>query len=446
MAMRLDGQRIGVLGLGRSGISAARLIHRLGGTALISERKQEAECGEIPSRLRVEGINLEFSGHTRLLSEDFCTIIVSPGAVLRDEWLAEWSRRGIEVWSELELASRCYDGRWIAVTGSNGKTTTVTLIAGMLRAAGLRVETVGNIGTAWSEYLPARDVDIFVVEVSSFQMEHTHTAKPDVAVILNVLENHLDRHGDLETYGKLKLKLCSKQDERDFVVLNSDDDFLRTHTNSLPQRTTWFGHTHESRWKVEDSTVMLVESGKVHEVLRHTEWKLPGEHNLLNAAAASAAAEAVGVSIESIRNGLLAATPVEHRIEFVRELNKVRYYNDSKSTNLTATLTAIAAVQGQITLLFGGRPKQESFTPLAKLVGNRLAHLIVFGEATAKVKSEVHGVPVIYCENIEEALSAARELTTAGSVLLSPGCASYDQFTNFEERGAIFKALVENLS
>ena len=447
MALDLTGRRVGVLGMGRSGISAARLIHRLGGTALISERKTEAELGDTPRSLRADGIQLEFGGHARLTTERFDIVVVSPGAVLRDEWLAAWSSRGTEIWSEFELSSRCYDGRWIAVTGSNGKTTTVTLLTEMLRAAGLRAQSVGNIGTAWSELLPARDVDIFVVEVSSFQMEFTHSARPTIAVLLNVLENHLDRHGDLTTYGLLKLKLARRQTADDIVVLNGDDAFLMQHAASLKSRRVEFGTGVNADWQVVDDAVFMIDGSSAHQLLHADEWHLTGHHNLLNAAAAAAAAFHADAPLDAIRSALILATPVEQRIEVVRELRGIRFYNDSKSTNLTATITAGAAVAGKITLLFGGQPKLESFAPLGKLLGNKLAHLIVFGEATAKVRQEVPvDDRIIYCDDLSSALTTACGFADADAILLSPGCASYDQFNNFEERGTVFKSLVRNIT
>ncbi len=447
MLTNLSGRRFGVLGIGKSGIGAAGLIKRLGGTALISDIKSREKIGEVVYSLEREGIKVETGEHKRLLSEFFDTIVVSPGATLKPEWLKAWKERGISLWSELELASQCYGGKWIGVTGSNGKTTTVTLLTSMLTESGLRAKSVGNIGTAWSDCLPANDVDVFVVEVSSFQMELTSTVRPNVCVILNVLENHLDRHGDIETYGNLKLKLAQNQLAQDFFVYNSDDAFLVSHRAKSNGIAVSFGTHASADLLVKDGAVFRFNGHDTIQLLRDDEWALEGQHNLLNAAAAAAAAKCIGASDSAIHAALIKARPVEHRIEFVRQVNSIRYVNDSKSTNLTATLTAISAIRGSITLLFGGRPKHENFAPLSELLGNRLERLIVFGEARTKVNSELKlNDRIHYCENLDESFRLANQVTMAGqTVLLSPGCASYDQYSNYEQRGEHFKMLVNQL-
>jgi UDP-N-acetylmuramoylalanine--D-glutamate ligase len=443
MITTLAGIRFGILGLGKSGIGAAGLIKRLGGTALISDKKDASHFAELLPKLVAQDIEVETGGHDQLFSRFLDYLIVSPGAVLKDEWLTSLAANGTRIWSELELASRCYDGKWIAVTGSNGKTTTVTLIEDILREAGLRTKAVGNIGTAWSECLPAQDIDVFVVEVSSFQMEYTHKAKPTVCVLLNVLENHLDRHGDIETYGALKLKLASRQTSGNFVVLNHDDNFLMSHSDALAGSKKYFGK-YAADWSVENSSLISKMKGSPEIVITASDWTLVGQHNLLNAAAAGAAAQCLGIENTPIRAALKKARAVEHRIEVVATQNGVRFVNDSKSTNLTATLTALQAVDGPVVLLFGGRPKRESFAPLSKLFGEKIRKLIVFGEAQAKIREDIGQSSFIdYRDNLSASLVTAREIAQSGdTVLLSPGCASYDQFDNFEQRGKMFKQLV----
>ncbi len=447
MLTNLSGRKFGILGVGKSGIGAAGLIKRLGGAALISDIKSREKLGDAVAKLEANGIEVETGEHTRLVSEFFDTIVVSPGATLKPEWLQAWEKRGTNLWSELELASQCYNGRWIGVTGSNGKTTTVTLLTAMLNASGIRAQAVGNIGTAWSDCLPSRDVDVFVVEVSSFQMELTHSARPVICVVLNILENHLDRHGDIETYGNLKLKLVANQNAGDFFVYNADDVFLVNRRRQVQSVPISFGTSDSADLLVKDGAVTRIKGGESVQLLQEAEWSLEGKHNLLNAAAAAAAAKCAGASDAAIHLALIKAKPVEHRIEFVCERNSIRYINDSKSTNLTATLTAIEAVRGSISLLFGGRPKHESFAPLSQLLGNRLQHLIVFGEAKAKIKSElVQSERIHYCDDLNDSFRLANQITHAGqTVLLSPGCASYDQYSNYEQRGEHFKTLVKQL-
>ncbi len=443
MITDLSGRRFGILGLGRSGVGAAGLIKRLGGNALISDSKPAESFGSLPYTLRARGVEVETGSHARLLTEDYDVLIVSPGAMVKQEWQAQLGKRGTQIWSELELASQCYDGRWIGVTGSNGKTTTVTLIRGILEHAGLRVDAVGNIGVAWSERLPSTDVDLFVVEVSSFQLEFTQTARPNICVLLNVLENHLDRHGDLETYGQLKLKLAANQGPSDFVILNGDDHFLMRNAHTLKAAPITFSKDSSADWIVRDGHVASA-TGQI--ILSHDEWELVGTHNLLNAAAAAAAASCLGISETDIHTALTRAVAVEHRIEWVRTLDGVHFFNDSKSTNLIATLTALDAIDGPVILLFGGRPKRESFAPLANLIGNNIREIVVFGEAREKVSKDVPETSVHFCDDLESALMHARTVMHPGdTILLSPGCASYDQFENYEQRGTLFKKLVYEL-
>lgn len=447
MITSLDGRRFGILGMGRSGIGAARLITRLGGTALISDMKPAAKLAKQIASIASDRVDVETGTHQRLLAEPFNAVIVSPGAVLAPDWLRSWSGRGIEVISELEFAWRCSSGNAVMVTGSNGKTTTVTLIETILLHSGIKAIAVGNIGTAWSEHLPAPEEMLYVVEVSSYQLEHAPTIKPKVAALINVLENHLDRHGTLEEYGKTKLRLFANQNSDSVAVMNRDDEFSVSHMGNVPGKISWFGQHPTSEWNVRENHVSRGSQDGERVLIRENEWTLPGRHNLMNAAAAAAACSALGLTDSQIRAGLLVAKPVEHRIEFVREYNGVRFYNDSKSTNLAATMTAIAAVPSPIILLFGGRAKKESFAPLSALLDGPIHLIIAFGEAREKILHEVGPHARLFsAETMSEALRLASAEASAGdSVLLSPGCASFDQFDNFEKRGEVFKSLVMSL-
>ncbi len=441
------GLKFGVLGMGRSGIGAARLISRLGGTALVSDIRSRLELKDEAEKLEEAGVLTECGTHKTLLAEKFDVVVVSPGVTLKPLWIETWDRFGTQVWSELELASRQCSVPWIGVTGSNGKTTTVKLITQMLQLGGFSPRAVGNIGDAWSDFLPSRESDVFVVEVSSFQMEHTHTARPHVAVLLNVLENHLDRHGDVETYGSLKLKLTANQHADDYAIVNGNDGFLTAHETNVQATTLRFGYDSSFEWFVAQDGLYTHAGASPQLVLQSREWSLIGTHNLLNAAAAASAATCFGINHSVIRDSLKKAVPVEHRIEYVREYDGIHFINDSKSTNLAATLTALEAVQGEVILLFGGRPKKESFAQLSHLLGTKICFLVAFGEAQQKVREEVGNRSlVMFADTLNQAMEKALSVVKAGQiVLLSPGCASYDQFQNFEQRGACFKKLVQAL-
>ena len=445
MSLDLQGKRFAVIGMARSGIGAAKLIHRLGGRALISDIKPASELTSAIEELREFDVEVECGSHARAASESFEAVVLSPGVVPPTELVQSWSGRAIPVWSELELASRSYDGRWIGVTGSNGKTTTVHLLAGILRETGLDVAMAGNVGTAWSGLLPAPPGRVFVVEVSSFQLEYSPTVRPRVALLLNLFENHLDRHGTMEVYAELKSRLMRNQQADDVAVLNGDDARVRHLSRGLRARIVYFGSGEPCDFRAGPEGITCHVHGCGEMLVPRGELPLIGRHNELNAAAAAAAAYAFGADAASIRRGLQAARPVEHRIEFVVSENGVDYFNDSKSTNMVATMTALDAFADNVILLFGGRPKKESFAPLAERIPHPVKAIIVFGEAVPKLREELRSrLPVREVRDLAEAVSLARHLSKPGdTVLLSPGCTSFDQFKNFEERGTTFKVMVK---
>lgn len=435
-----------VLGMARSGIGAARLIHRLGGSALISDRKAAEFLSPAIEELQGVGIEIETGGHQRVTAETFDLIVLSPGVVPPAQWLEEWRRRGVRVWSELQLAAEVCGGTWIGVTGSNGKTTTVHLIAAMLGRAGFDVRLAGNVGQAWCDFLPASPKQLFVVEISSFQLEYCHKLRPHVAVFLNLFENHLDRHGDMNTYAELKSRLFIHQNSDDVAILNGDDKRIAKLASDFPARKVWFGAQPEFDFWTRGDQLHFRVAGHEDILLERDELPLVGRHNATNALAAAAAAMNIGASTSAIRDALRQAKPVEHRIEFVGKFGGVSYYNDSKSTNLIATLTALDSFESNVILLFGGRPKKESFSPLASRYGRPVKTLIAFGEAAPKVRNDVpKEYPIALAECLATAVGKAREIACEGDVvLLSPGCTSFDEFSDFEHRGLLFKSLVRS--
>jgi UDP-N-acetylmuramoylalanine--D-glutamate ligase len=442
MSLDLTGKRILILGLARSGLGAAKLAVRLGGSVLISDRKPKDALARAIEELHGLNVEIETGGHQRASNERFDLAILSPGVVPPPPMEESWQRSGIPVWSELEFAAAVCENPWIAVTGSNGKTTTVNLIHAILKEAGLDAVMAGNIGAAWSDFLPAPKTRVFVIEVSSFQLEYAVALHPQVAVLLNIYENHLDRHGTLDVYANLKYRLFRNQTAKDAAVLNGDDE----HVMRMPTggRKILFGNSQESDYWTDGRNLSFKTDGQSEILLPRSEFPLQGRHNELNALAAAAAAHAFGAPLKAIRTALKKAQAVEHRIEYVTEHAGVAYYNDSKSTNMVATMTALDSFEKNVILLFGGRPKKESFRPLSDRFGKPLKALIVFGEAVAKVRDDLPtGTARTEVANIEEALQAARRIAKPGdTILLSPGCTSFDQFNNFEERGRIFKSLV----
>jgi UDP-N-acetylmuramoylalanine--D-glutamate ligase len=444
VSLDLKGKRVAVLGGARSGIGAAKLVKRLGGYALVSDTKAPEKLTSAIEELRKEGIDIETGGHRRVVSEAFDLVVLSPGVVLSEELAQVWSAKNTPVWSELELSARACDNRWIGVTGSNGKTTTVHLIADMLRKAGMDVQMAGNVGTAWSGLLPAPPERVFVVEVSSFQLENSPTVHPHVAVLLNLYENHLDRHGTMQVYAELKSRLFRNQTAEDVAVLNGDDTIVREIERAVSSRVVRFGRQMDFDFRAEPDRLSCRIDGREQALIPRADLPLIGRHNEMNAIAAAAAAFSFGADLDAIRTALREAKAVEHRIEFVKTRNGVAYFNDSKSTNMIATMTALESFKDNVILLFGGRPKKESFAPLATRIPVPVKKLIIFGEAVSKLQSELSpALPMESAPNLKTALELAQKSAREGdTILLSPGCTSFDEFNNFEERGQVFKALV----
>ncbi len=445
MPLDLTGKRVAVIGGARSGIGAAKLVKRLGGNALVSDMKPAEALLATVEALHQAGIEVETGGHHRVAAEQFDLVVLSPGVVPKPELEQVWQARRTPIWSELELSARACKNRWIGVTGSNGKTTTVHLIADMLKHAGMDVLMAGNVGTAWSGLLPAPENRVFVVEVSSFQLENSPTVHPRVAVLLNLYENHLDRHGTMQVYAELKSRLLRNQTAQDITVLNGDDPLVRDIGRAVSSRVVRFGHESEFDFRAEPDRLACRIDGREQTLISRSEFPLIGHHNELNAVAAAAAAYHFGAGLDAIRQALRAATAVEHRIEYVLTRDGIAYYNDSKSTNMVATMTALDSFNSNVILLFGGRPKKESFSPLANRIPSPVKKLIIFGEAVPKLHDDLpSGLPVEEAVNLEAAFTLARRSAQEGdTVLLSPGCTSFDEFNNFEERGRVFKALVK---
>lgn len=437
-----------VVGMARSGIGAAKLIQRLGGRALISEIKPASSLHAAMTELAGTDIEIETGAHERIENEEFDLVVLSPGVVPPCDLLATWERKGIPVWSELELASRVCEVPWIGVTGSNGKTTTVHLLNGILESAGHHVAMAGNVGNAWSNFLPAAPDQRFVVEVSSFQLEFAPTVKPNVAVLLNLFENHLDRHGSMEVYAELKSRLFRNQTTDDVAVVNGENEWVMKLAATFPGKVICFGTHSEFDFWSDGEFLRCQLDGRNQVILARKDFPLIGRHNELNALAATAAAYNFGVDLGHISQSLKNAKPVEHRIEFVAEKRGVRYVNDSKSTNMIATQTALNAFRSDVILLFGGRPKKESFSPLAARFSNPVKKMIVYGEAVSKVRGELPtNLPIQYTKTLQEAVALGYKIAREGdTVLLSPGCTSFDQFKDFEERGRMFKSYVSELA
>ncbi len=453
--MELKGKKVLVVGLGKSGLAAALFLRRRGAQVTVSDvRSVEALGKEMPTLLDA-GIVVEAGGHGSSTFRRQDLIVVSPGVPLSTPELEEARLFRIPILGELELASRFLRTRVLAITGSNGKTTTTTLAGDILRAGGLPVEVGGNIGVpviALAESASNTAEAWSVLEVSSFQLETTETFHPEIAVILNITPDHLDRHGTFENYALAKERIFAQQTASDFLVLNADD--LRTQAAAARARSQvfWFSRTklvRQGACVMNDVVVFrAAEQASMEPVLRVDSIPLKGMHNLENVLAAVCAARLAGVSPDAIARAVAEFKAVEHRLEYVATVHGVAYYNDSKATNVDSTAKAVASFPGGIHLILGGKDKHSDYTQLRPLLAERVKAVYTIGSAAEKIEAHLAGaVRIEPAARLEAAIRKASEAAKPGDVvLLSPACSSFDQFENYEHRGRVFKETVAALS
>jgi UDP-N-acetylmuramoylalanine--D-glutamate ligase len=447
--MELKGKKVLVVGLGKSGLEAALFLRRRGARVTVSDmRSAEALAKDIPALLD-EGIMVETGGHGLLTFRRQDLIVVSPGVPLNTPELAQVKSFGLPVIGELELAARFLKGKTLAITGSNGKTTTTALVGEILEKAGVPTLVGGNIGVPVVALIDqSTDETWSVLEVSSFQLESTERFHPSIAVILNITPDHLDRHGSFENYALAKERIFAAQDEHDFVVLNADNARAAQAASRSVAKVCFFSIEHsvlQGAWVQEG--FLVYRGGKdepVEKVMPLHNVPLKGAHNVENVLAAVCAARLAGVSAEQIRTAVEAFQAVEHRLEYVATVNGVEFYNDSKATNVDATSKAVAAFSVGIHLILGGKDKNSDYTQLAPLLRSHVQAIYTIGSAAAKIESELRGVvSILSCETLANAVSAAASAARPGEVvLLAPACSSFDQFENYEHRGRVFKELV----
>ncbi len=446
---RIRDRKIGIVGMARSGIAAAQLAARLGGKPFVSDYRR-AELLTGPCRLLEEaGISYETDGHTeRLLSSDY--VVLSPGVSLDSKIVRSISQTGLPIFSEIEFASWVCRGLVVAVTGSNGKTTTTTLIGEMLTAAGLEAFVCGNIGRPFSEVadrIPSGGAA--AVEVSTFQLETIADFKPNVALILNLSEDHLDRHGSFEAYKRLKYRIAENQTAEDYLILNLDDAILSQDVIETSAQRRYFSvePEDEAMTFVQEERLRRRSGDTVQDVVGVDEIRIPGPHNLQNAAAAVAAVSLLEVPSGTMAEVLRSFPGVEHRLEWVRNYHGVDFVNDSKATNVNSTCFALRSIKSPLYLIAGGRDKGAGYEPLIEYGRDKIQAVVVIGEARAKIHNALgREFQVIETDSLEEAVHICFDMAFPGeTVLLSPACASFDMFEDFEHRGRVFKEIVMRL-
>ena len=447
--MELKGKKVLVVGLGKSGLAAALFLRRRGAHVTVSDvRSAEALAKDIPALLE-EGIMVETGGHGLLTFRRQDLIVVSPGVPLNTPEFAQVRSFGLPVIGELELAARFLNGKTLAITGSNGKTTTTALVGEILRKAGFPTLVGGNIGVPVVALIEQSTAETWsVLEVSSFQLESTQRFHPQIAIILNITPDHLDRHGTFENYALAKERIFAAQDEHDAVILNADNARAAQAAARSFAKVYFFSIEHSvlrGTW-VENGFVVY-RPGKddpIEKIMPLSAIPLKGAHNVENVLAAVCAARLAGATVEQIRSGVEGFQAVEHRLEYVATINGVEFYNDSKATNVDATAKAITAFSNGIHLILGGKDKNSDYSQLAPLVRARVRAIYTIGSAAAKIESQLRGVvSILSCETLDHAVSAAASASRPGEVvLLAPACSSFDQFENYEQRGKVFKELV----
>ena len=446
---RIKKRVVGIIGMGRSGIAAAILASDCGGKPFVSDSNQADQLEPAINTLKRHSIPYETGGHSdRLLKSDY--IIVSPGVPPQIEILQKVASKGIPIFSEIEFASWVCRGRIVAVTGSNGKTTTTTLIGEILSAAGLNTYVCGNIGLPFSQV--AKQVSenaVAVVEVSTFQLERIADFKPYVALILNLSPDHLDRHGSYLQYKQLKYRITENQTADDFLILNADDaDITSDVVNSSATKLFFTTKgTVDGGAFVENKELYTIYQERKTRIIDSSDILIPGLHNLQNAAVATATAMLFNVQPETMENVLKSFPGVEHRLERVDRVAGIEFVNDSKATNIDSVCCALRSIDTPIYLIAGGREKGGSFQPLIECGKDRIKGLVLIGEAKGEMFDALgKDFPTVFADSLEEAVTKSFELARPGeTVLLSPGCASFDMFENFEHRGRVFKTAVDGL-
>lgn len=449
--LELKGKRVLVVGLGKSGVAAATFLKDHGARVSVSDAKTEDQLRSAMPALLDKGIAVETGGHSERTFRDQDLIVISPGVPSDLPALQKARAAGVPIIGEVELASRFLQGHIVAITGSNGKTTTTALAGDIISMGGYEVLVGGNIGTPAISLVPDATSDTHnVLEISSFQLETIETFHPEIAVILNITPDHLDRHHSFDAYMRAKARIFERQTPQDYAVLNGDDPSCVELGGKVRSQLHWFSRKKavERGAFVDAGTIKWRDEGGNQEVMPVSGISLKGAHNLENVLAAVAVGRIVGCEPHRIRRAVEEFKAVEHRLEYVATIQGVDYYNDSKATNVDATIKALEAFPGNIHIILGGKDKGSDYSVLKDLLRSRAKRVYTIGAAAEKIESQIaETVPVLRAETLETAVKRAAESAAPGDiVLLAPACASFDQFESYEHRGRAFKEAVQALA
>lgn len=443
--MKVKGVRALVLGLGKSGLAAARYLHRRGAAVTAADARPAEQLEGAVAALDGLGVELHFGGHPDSLLERHELIVPSPGVPWDLAGLRRARRRGAAVWGELELAASQLRGRVIGITGTNGKTTTASLVDHILRSAGIPGSLAGNIGTPVLDIVAkSRPGDWTVLELSSFQLEAAESFRCHVAAVLNVTPDHLDRHGTFQRYASAKARILRNQRPGHAAVLNASDPQCRKMAVQARGSVAWFGRTCSARVDA------CAEGGRIRyrgRQIATAELPIKGAHNLENALAAVAACSLAGVEPAPIERALSTFQPVGHRMEWVRAIGGVSYYNDSKATNVAAATKACGSFESGLWAILGGYDKGSDYSALGPVLQGRTRAALLIGASAGLIGGQIEDcVPTLECGTLRRAVEhAARHAREGDTVLLAPACASFDQYASYVERGREFRRIVAGL-
>lgn len=450
--MQIRGKKILVIGAAVTGVPVVKELNRLGADVVLNDFKKADELSEVIRELQQLPIRLVAGGHPADIAEECDFVVVSPGVPLDIPPVQKAKALGKEVISEIELAFRMTETPVAAITGTNGKTTTTALLGEIMKTGGRKAFVTGNIGHAMIlEVKNAKPEDIFVLEVSSFQLESTAAFKPKVSAILNITPDHLNRHKTMENYIEAKCRVFINQDEEDFTILNGDDPVCSRLAVKPKSKVLLFSRKKEvEQGAYLERDHIVVRIGNTKETIIHKDKiYIPGNHNLENALAAALMAYCLGVKPVDIAAALEGFRGVEHRIEYVDELEGVIYYNDSKGTNSDASIKAVEAMKRPTVIIAGGYEKGSEYDDFIEAFGDTVKHMVLIGKTADKLEKTAHAhgfMNTHRARDLKEAVLKCHELAKPGEcVLLSPACASWDMFRNYEERGRLFKEYVHEL-
>ncbi len=463
--MELNNKKVLVVGLGITGVATASFLRNRGARVTIADLAAEKDLGENARKMHKMGIRLELGPHRSETFKGSDLIVLSPGVPHDIGPILRAKKNNITVMGEIELACRFIADPIIAVTGTNGKTTTTSLLGDMLKKSGLRVFVGGNIGRPLIGYPDQKEkADIIVAEVSSFQLDTIDTFRPKISILLNIADDHLDRYPDVAAYVRSKFRIFENQKAEDMAILDGSDPKMRSTAGNIASRKVFFSDRRDSEEgaKITDENIILNihldraaydnsgsngSAARSKFIIKRGDIRIPGKHNAENVAAASLAALAAGGTIQGVQSALNEFRGLPHRLEYIATINTVRYFNDSKATNIEAVTQALACFSDPVIMIMGGRNKGGSFHALAESVGRHVKEIVALGEARQDILSALGSVvAVIGATTMENAVIKATRRSAPGDVvLLSPACSSFDMYTDYAHRGAVFSEAVKKL-